>query len=70
MHPPIDIVLRECTKNFQIPHTDVVNEAGTPILLPIAGLTYYDDPKEFQLERFLDDQSGKQIDEFSFYGIQ
>lgn len=60
MHPPFDTILRECTKDFKIPDSDVVIEAGTPVFLSITGLhydaTYYDDPKEFRPERFLDAQ--------------
>lgn len=61
MHPPFDSISRACTKDFRIPDSDVVIEAGTHVFLSITGLhydpTYYDDPKEFKPERFLDDQN-------------
>lgn len=61
MHPPFDTMVRECTKDFGIPDTDVVIEEGTPILLSITGFhydpTYYDEPNVFKPERFIDDQT-------------
>lgn len=56
-YPTVPILNRECTKEYQIPGTNVVIEKGTAILIPVLGIQtdpkYYSDPDQFKPERFL-----------------
>lgn len=56
-YPTVPILNRECTKEYQIPGTNIVIEKGTAILIPVLGIQndpkYYADPEQFKPERFL-----------------
>lgn len=56
-YPTVPILNRECTKEFQIPGTNIVIEKGTAILIPVLGIQndpkYFSDPEQFRPERFL-----------------
>jgi cytochrome P450 family 6 len=60
---PLLSILRECTKNYTIPGTQIVIEKGTPIIIPTFGLhndpKYYPDPEQFIPERFSDEEMVK-----------
>lgn len=61
LHPPFDIIFRECTNNYKIADTDIVIEKGTPVLFSVTGPQtdpkYYHQAKEFVPERFEGDQT-------------
>lgn len=55
-YPPVPLLNRECTKDYQLPGTDVVIEKGTAIFIPTMGLQrdekYFSDPIKFNPDRF------------------
>lgn len=58
MHPPLPAIGRQCTKNFNIPDTNIVIEKGTSIFFSVSGLQsdpkYYESPEKFVPERHSD----------------
>lgn len=60
MHPPFDSIFRECTTDYKIPDTEFVIEEGTAIFFSVSApqydSKYYDQPNEFNPERFLGNQ--------------
>lgn len=58
MYPTAPILFRECTKDWQIPDTDITLYKGTIAYLPIYGLQhdpkYFPEPEKFKPERFSD----------------
>lgn len=60
MHPPFDLLFRECTKNYKIPDTNIIVEKGTQLFFTVTAphydAKYYDQPDKFMPERFTDDQ--------------
>lgn len=61
IHPPFDFLSRECTQNYKVANTDLVIEKGTPVLFSITGphydSKYYEQPKEFNPDRFKDNSN-------------
>lgn len=55
-YPPLPLLNRECTKEYQLPGTDVIIEKGTAIFIPAMGLQrdekYFTDPIKFNPDRF------------------
>lgn len=55
LHPSFPFYTRKCTKNYQIPDTNVVIEEGTLLYFSVTGLQYdpkyYDEPTKFKPER-------------------
>lgn len=60
-YPPLAILNREVNKAYKIPGTDTILEPGTTVLIPMLGLQmdskYFENPKKFQPERFLEDKT-------------
>lgn len=60
-HPPFDMLIRECTKDYKISDTDIAVEKGTLIFFSITGpqydAKYYENPDTFMPERFMTDQN-------------
>lgn len=60
MHPPFDLIFRECTKKYKIPDTNMIIEKGTQLFFSVTAPhydpKYYDQPDKFIPERFNDDQ--------------
>lgn len=56
MYPPVGMFLRECTKPYRIPDTNVTIERGTRVCVPIYALhkdpQYFPRPQLFNPERF------------------
>lgn len=56
-YPIIPILNRECTKDYQIPGTNIIIDKGTGIIIPVLGLQrdpqFYPNPNNFEPERFL-----------------
>ncbi|XP_031624986.1 probable cytochrome P450 6d5 [Contarinia nasturtii] len=61
LHPPFPIATRNCSRNYQIPGTNVTIEEGTPIFFSTIGLQYdekyYAEPNKFKPERYSSAQS-------------
>ncbi|KAG5684481.1 hypothetical protein PVAND_013713 [Polypedilum vanderplanki] len=61
-YPIVPILNRECTKEYEIPDSDMTIEKGTPIIIPVLGLQrdpeIYDEPMKFIPERFLNSSNG------------
>jgi cytochrome P450 family 6 len=57
------MLLRECSKPYKIPDTDIVLDAGTSILISVLSLhhdpKYYPEPERFDPERFSDEEKQK-----------
>lgn len=71
LHPPFDILTRECTKDYKIAKTNAIIEKGTVIYISITGPQhdpkYYDRPTEFIPDRFKDKNSGQTSLDMPFY---
>jgi len=63
MYPPLVVLSRRCTKNYNIPGTNSVIERGTTIMISTLGIQhdpeYYPDPLKFDPERFSDEEKAK-----------
>ncbi|XP_031625189.1 probable cytochrome P450 6d5 isoform X2 [Contarinia nasturtii] len=66
MYPPFPVGTRTCSKNYQIPGTNVIIEEGTQIYFSATGLQYdekyYDEPTKFKPERYSDAQTTKNFE--------
>ena len=58
-YPVVDIQIRKCVKDFNIPNTNLVIPAGVGIMVPVYAIhndeQYYENPEKFDPERFSDD---------------
>lgn len=56
MYPPVPVLTRICTKDYQIPKSNITVEKGTLVFIPVFALQrdeqYFVKPKEFMPERF------------------
>lgn len=70
MHPPFGLVTRRCTKDYKLPNSNIVIEKDTSIIIPVPAFhydpKYYDQPKKFMPERFLDETAKKSFVEQPF----
>lgn len=61
-YPPAPFLIRECTKAYQIPQSELVIEKGTPIIISSFGIhrdpDIYEEPLTFKPERFLESATG------------
>jgi cytochrome P450 family 6 len=62
-YPPLPILNRECTQDYEIPVTDVFLEKGLPTVTPVLALHHdsrdYPEPERFDPERFNEDEKAK-----------
>jgi cytochrome P450 family 6 len=62
-YPPATNLIRECTKDYRIPGTDVVLEKDMKTIVPVLALhhdpKYYPEPERFDPERFNEDEKAK-----------
>lgn len=60
MHPPFDLLFRECTNDYKIADTNIIIEKGTQLFFPITAPhydpKYWCEPAKFLPDRFADDQ--------------
>lgn len=58
-YPPSGLLVRECSKNYQIPDTKVVIPEKTPVVISLLGLhrdgKYYEKPDQFYPEHFTEE---------------
>lgn len=58
MYPPLPFLDRECSKDYQIPGTNITIEKGTPVVVSLYGLQndpkYFPNPEIFDPERWND----------------
>ncbi len=64
MYPPVFNIIRECTKDWKLPGTNILIEKGVSVVVPAFALQrdpkYYPNPEQFQPERFnAENSSGK-----------
>ncbi|XP_063383435.1 cytochrome P450 6B2-like [Cydia fagiglandana] len=56
MFPSLGFLMRECSRKYTIPETDITIDEGVRILVPIQAMhmdpQYFDNPEEFRPERF------------------
>lgn len=60
-YPPLPILNRICTKEIQLPNTDLIITEATDIVIPVLGIhrdpNFYPDPLKFDPERFNEENS-------------
>lgn len=58
MYPAAIMLIRKCTKAYQLPDRDVVIQPGMPVIIPVYALhydpQYYPNPQKFDPDRFID----------------
>ncbi|KAJ8940736.1 hypothetical protein NQ318_005487 [Aromia moschata] len=63
LYPPLATLMRQCVKDYKVPGEDVVIEKGTKVLIPVLGPQmdeeFYENPKEFNPDRFDEDKRKK-----------
>ncbi|KAJ8973959.1 hypothetical protein NQ317_001365 [Molorchus minor] len=69
MYPPVPLVTRTCVEKYKIPGEDIMLDAGTKVVIPIAGLhldkDYFKYPYTFDPERFTEENK-KNIPQYSY----
>jgi cytochrome P450 family 6 len=68
-YPPIPDQIRQCTKDFKVPGTDLVIEKGFNVQIPTFSIQhdekYWDEPEKFDPERF-NEENVKKIVPFTY----
>jgi cytochrome P450 family 6 len=69
-YPPASPIFRTCTKEYQIPDTDITLEKGTIVLIPVEAIQndpkYFNNPEEFNPDRFSPEEKQNRT-EFSYF---
>ena len=70
-YPPAPFLIRECSKSYKIPNTELMIAKGTPVIIPLFGLhrdsDIFDDPLKFIPERFENSPTGEGKSKGLFY---
>ncbi|KAJ8953113.1 hypothetical protein NQ318_013457 [Aromia moschata] len=71
-YPILPALFRVCTKNYQVPGSDLIIEKGTTVMIPVLGIhfdpEYFTDPEKFDPERFSEENKA-QRHSFSWLGF-
>ncbi|XP_069671900.1 probable cytochrome P450 6a13 isoform X3 [Periplaneta americana] len=58
-HPTAPFLIRECTKEYKIPDSEIVVDRGSQVVVPVMGLhydpKYFPDPTRFDPDRFTEE---------------
>lgn len=61
-YPPVQALVRVCTKQFRVPGTNLDLDVGTAVLIPVYAIhhdpQYYPEPDTFNPDRFAKDSDG------------
>jgi len=61
-YPPVQALVRVCTKEFRVPGTELDLDVGTAVLIPVYAIhhdpQYYPEPDTFNPDRFAKDCNG------------
>lgn len=70
-YPPAPFLIRECSKAYQVPDSDLWIEEGTALIISCFGLhrdpDIFEDPLAFKPERFLESSTGQGKSDGLFY---
>lgn len=71
-YPTLPFLNRICTKDYQIPNTDLIVTEGTPIIISLLGMMRdpinFPDPENFLPDRFSDEKPNYNPDAFLPFG--
>lgn len=72
-YPILPMLNRECTKNYQIPGTNVTIDKGTAVVISILGLhrdeNYFPNPEIYNPDRFSDEVHDYDEDAYMPFGL-
>lgn len=61
--PPVHVLNRICTKDYEVPGTDLLLKKGQKVVIPVLGIhkdeEYYPDPDTFNPDRFSEKNSAE-----------